>query len=68
MVFDSQDKEYKALLDVVLDGPMVAESRYWRTRDLEYNRDDGIIEKAADALFLLSRKNRVLLIRDFGDL
>lgn len=50
MVFDSQDKEYKALLDVVLDGPMVARVNMAGQEILNII-DDGIIEKAATTLF-----------------
>ncbi len=50
MVFDSLDKEYKALLDVVLDGPMVARVEVTDHR-VSGIIDDGLVEKAASALY-----------------
>jgi ATP-dependent DNA helicase RecG len=49
MVFDSLDKEYKALLDTVLDGPMVARVEVSEQR-VSGIVDDGLVEKAASAL------------------
>jgi len=49
MVFDSLDKEYKALLDTVLDGPMVARVEVSEQR-VSGIVDDGLVEKAALAL------------------
>jgi ATP-dependent DNA helicase RecG len=49
MVFDSLDKEYKALLDTVLDGPMVARVELAEQR-VSGIVDDGLVEKAASAL------------------
>lgn len=50
MVFDSNDKEYKALLDVVLDAPMVARVEVTDQR-VSGIVDDGLVEKAAAALY-----------------
>lgn len=50
MVFDSADKEYKALLDVVLDAPMVARVEVIEQR-VSGIIDDGLVEKAAAALY-----------------
>lgn len=50
MVFDSDDKEYKALLDVVLDAPMVARVEVTDQR-VAGIVDDGLVEKAAAALY-----------------
>ncbi len=50
MVFDSDDKEYKALLDVVLDAPMVARVEVTDHR-VSGIVDDGLVEKAASALY-----------------
>ncbi len=50
MVFDSDDKEYKALLDVVLDAPMVARVEVTDQR-VSGIVDDGLVEKAAAALY-----------------
>lgn len=49
MVFDSADKEYKALLDTVLDGPLVARVEVSEQR-VAGIIDDGLVEKAAAAL------------------
>lgn len=49
MVFDSGDKEYKALLDVVLDAPMVARVEVVEQR-VSGIIDDGLVEKAASTL------------------
>lgn len=50
MVFDSDDKEYKALLDVVLDAPMVARVEVTDQR-VSGIVDDGLVEKAAAAIY-----------------
>lgn len=50
MVFDSDDKEYKALLDIVLDAPMVARVEVIDQR-VSGLVDDGLVEKAAAALY-----------------
>lgn len=50
MVFDSDDKEYKALLDVVLDAPMVARVEVSDQR-VSGIVDDGLVEKAAAAIY-----------------
>lgn len=50
MVFDSNDKEYKALLDVALDAPMVARVEVTDQRVSGYI-EDGLVEKAAAALY-----------------
>ncbi|MDY0229167.1 MAG: putative DNA binding domain-containing protein [Candidatus Cloacimonadaceae bacterium] len=50
MVFDSSDKQYKALLDIVLDGPMVARVEVTNHR-VSGIIDDGLVEKAASALY-----------------
>lgn len=42
MVFDSDDKQYQARLDVILDGPMVGRWSFDREKTLV---DEGIIEK-----------------------
>lgn len=50
MVFDSNEKEYKALLDVVLDAPMVARVKVNDQR-VSGIVDDGLVEKAAATLY-----------------
>ncbi len=50
MVFDSIDKEYKALLDTVLDGPMVGRWAISQHGALDII-DDGLVEKASAALY-----------------
>ncbi len=48
MVFRGLDKEYQAVLDVVLDAPMVGR---WQVERSERRLiDDGLIEKCSDAL------------------
>ncbi len=42
MVFDAEDKQYQALLDVILDGPMVGR---WNFDGEKTLIDEGIIEK-----------------------
>jgi len=44
MAFDGEDKEYRALLDVVIDGPLVGRWQISKTGTKELV-DDGIIEK-----------------------
>lgn len=50
MVFDSIDKEYKALLDSALDGPMVARVEVTDHR-VSGIIDNGLVEKAAASLY-----------------
>ena len=50
MVFESDDKGYKALLDLVLDAPMVARVEVADQR-VSAIVDDGLVEKAAAALY-----------------
>lgn len=47
MVFDSDDKQYQALLDVILDGPMVGRWSFDGEKTLV---DEGIIEKFSAAI------------------
>jgi ATP-dependent DNA helicase RecG len=49
MAFEGEDKEYRALLDVVLDAPLVGR---WRVTDAGQNRlvDEGLIEKFSAAM------------------
>ena len=49
MVFDSVDKQYKALLDVTLDGPMVGRWTVGNDRVKELI-DDGLVEKFIRAI------------------
>lgn len=50
LVFDKKEKEYRARLDVILDGPMVGRWRIEESQRWEII-DEGIVEKAAAALF-----------------
>lgn len=49
MAFDGDEKEYQALLDVVLDGPMVGR---WKVNEAGKNQlvDEGLIEKFASTI------------------
>lgn len=60
MAFSEEDKEYQALLDVVLDGPMVGR---WKETEPGKNQlvDDGLIEKFASAIkpFVVRESNGI---------
>lgn len=49
MVFDADDKQYQARLDLVLNGPMVGR---WQIEegDIRVRIDDGILERFGDAM------------------
>jgi ATP-dependent DNA helicase RecG len=49
MVFDADDKQYQARLDVVLNGPMVGRWQFEKG-DIRVRIDDGILERFSDAI------------------
>jgi ATP-dependent DNA helicase RecG len=54
MAFDSVDKQYQALLDVILDGPMVGRWSFDGEKNLI---DEGIIEKFIHTILVLDYYN-----------
>lgn len=60
MVFSGGDKEYQALLDVVLDGPMVGRWKETEPGNAQL-LDDGLIEKFASAIkpFVVRESNGI---------
>lgn len=50
IVFDSKNKEYRAQLDILLEGPMVGRWNIDKSQTWELI-DEGIVEKAATALY-----------------
>ena len=60
MAFDGEDKEYQAILDTHLDGPLVAR---WQENDSGEKQlvDDGLIEKFVSAVlpFVTSEDNEI---------
>jgi len=64
MVFDSHDKEYKALLDIVLDAPMVARVEV-TNQQVSNVVDDGLVEKAAAALYPFIIEESGTIDKDF---
>lgn len=64
MVFSSRDKEYNALLDLVLDGPMVARVNM-AAQSVSGIIDDGLVEKAASALYPFITEQSSEIDKDF---
>ena len=64
MVFDGENKEYKALLDTTIDAPMLARVSVKDFRVTGYI-DDGLIEKAASVLYPFITEETEVIDRGF---